>query len=83
MKFEFIAMTEAVRELLWFHRIMDKYNSKKIISDRKLKSLLLVYNQSTIDFVKSPTENHRTKHIDINLPLLKIWFIKIFLKLNM
>lgn len=79
-------MTEAVRELLWFHRIMDKYNSKKnkkIISDRKSKSLLLVYNQSTIDFVKSPTENHRTKHIDINLSLLKIWFIKIFLKLNM
>lgn len=67
MESEFIAMTEASRELLWFDRIMDECISRKIICDKNEKSLLLVDNQATISFVKSPIENHRSKHIDVKL----------------
>lgn len=75
-------MTDAVRELLWFDRIIDKCINKKtismdecfnkkIISERKLKSLLLVDNWATIDFVTFPIENNRTKHTNVKLSLLE------------
>lgn len=67
MEAEFVAMTEAAKELLWFDRILDECITKRIINRRKEQSLLYVDNQATIDFVKSPIENYRTKHIDIKL----------------
>lgn len=67
MESEFVALTEATKELLWFDRILEESISKKIIKFKKKKSVLYVDNIATIDFVKSPIENYRTKHIDIKL----------------
>lgn len=67
MEAEFIAMTEAAKELLWFDRILDECITKRVINCKKLKSVLYVDNIATIDFVKSPIENYRTKHIDVKL----------------
>ena len=44
----------AVKELIWFDRIMDEC----IFKGPKLVSELFVGNMATIDFMKSPIENH-------------------------
>lgn len=67
MEAEFIAMTEATKELLWFDRILGECYRKKIITGEGVKSVLYVDNRATIDFVRSPIENHRSRHIDVKL----------------
>lgn len=67
MEAEFVAMTEASRELIWFDRVLAECYEKKLIFNTKLKPILYVDNMSTIAFVKSPRENYRSKHIDVKL----------------
>ena len=67
MESEFVAMTEAAKEMLWFSRILDECVEKGIVRQGVEKSILYVDNMATISFVKSPIENYRTKHIDIKL----------------
>ena len=67
MESEFVAMTEAAKELLWFDRILTEGFKRKIFNGRKVKSCLYADNQAALDFVKSPIENYRSKHIDIKL----------------
>ena len=65
-------MTDAVKELICFDRIMDECIFKGLIKGPEL----LVENMATIDFVKSPIENHRTKHIDVKLFFIRELFYK-------
>lgn len=67
MEAEFIAMTEATKELIWFDRIFDECFEKGVVIGKKVKSVLYVDNRATIDFVRSPIENHRSRHIDVKL----------------
>jgi hypothetical protein len=67
MEAEFVAMTEAAKELLWFDRILNECITRKIVRSPKLKSILYVDNMAAIDFVNSPIENYKTKHIDVKL----------------
>lgn len=76
MESEFVSMTETAKELLWFDHILNECSNKKIINDHKLKSLLLVDNMATLDFVKSPIENHRSKHIDVKLFFIRDLYYK-------
>lgn len=76
MESEFIAMTETSKELLWYDRILNECHEKEIFNDSKLKSLLYVDNMATIDFIKSPIENHRTKHIDVKLFFIRDLYFK-------
>lgn len=66
MESEFYAMTEAAKNLMWYDRVLKECLTSKVLSSYQ-KSTLLVDNQAAIDFVKSPIENHRTKHIDVKL----------------
>lgn len=74
MESEFVSMTDAVKELVWFDRVLKECIHTQIILDHKLKPLLFVDNQATIEFVKSPIENHRTKHIDVRLFFIRELF---------
>lgn len=67
MESEFVAMTETAKNLVWFDRILRECRSKQIIRDKGVNSILNVDNQAAIDFVKSPIENYRSKHIDVKL----------------
>lgn len=67
MESEFVAMTEASRELIWFDRVLTECFDRKIILNRPIQSVLFVDNMATIDFVRSPIENCRSKHIDVKL----------------
>lgn len=67
MEAEFVSMTDAVKELIWYDRILDECCEMKLLKISKIKSDFFVDNLATIDFVKSPIENHRTKHIDVKL----------------
>lgn len=67
MESEFVAMTEAAKNLVWFDRIVQECRSKQISRDIGTSSTLNVDNQAAIDFVKSPIENYRSKHIDVKL----------------
>ncbi|GBN03270.1 Retrovirus-related Pol polyprotein from transposon TNT 1-94 [Araneus ventricosus] len=64
---EFIALTEAAKEMTWFDRILGECCDRKIIEVIKEKPTLYVDNLAAIDFVKSPVENHRSRHIDVKL----------------
>lgn len=59
-------MTEASKNLLWFDRVLHECKDSKILNFCN-KSILKVDNQATIDFVRSPIENYRSKHIDVKL----------------
>ncbi|GBM65607.1 hypothetical protein AVEN_164715-1 [Araneus ventricosus] len=67
MEAEFIALTEAAKEMTWFDRILGECRDRKIIEDIQEKSTFYVDNLAAIDFVKSPVENHQPNHIDIKL----------------
>lgn len=67
MEAEFVALTEVSKELIWFDRILKECYDTKIVTGNKCKSNLFVDNQATIEFVKSPIENCRTRHIDVKL----------------
>lgn len=66
MEAEFIAMTEASKNLVWFDRILTEC-SENLIFKNKIKAILNMDNQSAIDFTKSPIENYRTKHMEVKL----------------
>ena len=57
---EFIAMSTAVKEILWHQSLFSSL-------DMTLTSptLLLIDNQGTLDLIKSEQINDRTKYIDI------------------
>lgn len=76
MESEFVSMTDAVKELLWFDRILEECIKRKVLSNQKVQSCLFVDNLATIDFVKSPIENHRTKHIDVKLFFIRDLYSK-------
>ena len=76
MESEFMSMTDAVKELIWFDRILKKGFGKKFLVDPKLTPELFVDNLVTIDFLKSPIENHHTKHIYVNFFSLEIYSVK-------
>lgn len=67
MEAEFVAMTEASKELVWFKNILEVCFERAIVAGEITKPTLYVDNQATISFVKSPIENYRSKHIDIKL----------------
>lgn len=60
-------MTEDVKNLTWYDRILKECYDRHFVPNQYKKSLLYVDNQASIDFVKSPIENHRSKHIDVRL----------------
>lgn len=64
MEAEFVSMVESIKELTWLDNVLKACSEKKIIKYVS-KPLLLVDNQAAIEFLKSPLENYRTKHIDI------------------
>lgn len=64
---EFVALTEATKDLLWFNHIITKCYNKPIFTGPQTKPTLLVDNMAAIDFIKSPIKNYRTKHIDVKL----------------
>ena len=64
MEAEFVSMVEGIKELQWLDNVLKSCKNNKLISYSS-KPLLLVDNQAAIEFLKSPIENYRTKHIDI------------------
>lgn len=67
MEAEFVAMTEAVKEMTWFNRILIECKERGVIKDNLEKPVLYADNQASIAFLKSPLENYKTKHIDVKL----------------
>lgn len=64
MEAEFISMVESIKELNWLDNVLKSCSENRIINYNS-QPVLLVDNQAAIEFLKSPIENHRTKHIDI------------------
>ncbi|GBN22002.1 Retrovirus-related Pol polyprotein from transposon TNT 1-94 [Araneus ventricosus] len=61
MEAEYIALSEAVKEIVWLNRIM---NSCLFLELPVIKSKIFCDNQSAICYSKNLMENQRTKHID-------------------
>lgn len=71
MEAEFVAMTEASKELVWFDNILTECFEKGFVKGSHQKPILFVDNQAAINFVKSPIENSRSKHIDVKLLFIR------------
>lgn len=82
MESELISMTESAKELLWYDRIISECFRKGILTGPKAESILFVDNMATIDFVKSPIENNRSKHIDVRLFFVRDLIYKDVFKVN-
>lgn len=70
MEAEFVAITETSKEILWLNRVMQDCAVLKIIPTIQ-RPLIRTDNISAIDFLKSPIENSRTKHIHIKLLFIR------------
>lgn len=82
MESEFVALTETSKELIWFQRIVLECQKLGIFKDVETSPLLLADNQASIEFVKNPIQNHRTKHIDIRLFFIRDFIYKKFFKIQ-
>lgn len=82
MESEFVALTESAKELIWYQRVLLECQKAKIFKECNSTPLLLADNQASIDFVKSPLENHRTKHIDVKLFFVRDFVYKKFFKIQ-
>lgn len=67
MEAEFVALTEATKELVWFNNIITECHDREIFPGSMLKPQLKVDNMAAIAFIKSPIETYKTKHIDVKL----------------
>lgn len=59
---EYIAASEAVKELIWLERLLSD-----LITKQNLSPKLFMDNQSAIRLIKNPEFHKRTKHIDVCL----------------
>ena len=76
MESEFIALTEAAKELLWLSRIVEEIRLYNLLN-LNFSSTIMCDNLSTISFANSPIENQRTKHVHI-----KYFFVRDLLYRN-
>lgn len=67
MEAEYVSMTEAARELVWFKNILTDKELNLIIDS----CVLHCDNQAAIHFSKSSIENAKTKHIDVRLHYIR------------
>lgn len=63
MEAEYIALSEAVKELLWLIPILTELSQEFDINLTIPR--VLCDNESAIHFTRNAVENHRSKHIDI------------------
>ncbi|CAL1268607.1 unnamed protein product [Larinioides sclopetarius] len=61
MEAEFVALTEAAKEMMWFDKILNECYDRKIIEGIKEKSLLYVDNEASI----APTKHDLDKFVDM------------------
>lgn len=77
MESEFVAMTEATKEVTWCANVINECIKRNIIDNAHLITpTLLVDNMAAIDFAKSPIENFKTKHIDVKLHFVRQYLYK-------
>lgn len=70
MEAEFVSMVESIKELQWLNNVLHACKQNKLIKYNS-KPMLYVDNQAAIEYLKSPIENYRTKHIDV-----KFFFVR-------
>lgn len=70
MEAEFMALTDAAKELVWIIRILQETFELQIIK-HNVVSTLYCDNESAINFSKSSIENRRTKHIHVRYHFLR------------
>ncbi|GFW22745.1 retrovirus-related Pol polyprotein from transposon RE1 [Trichonephila clavipes] len=75
MEAEFMSMVECIKEITWLDNIMNECASRDVVKYRS-KPVLLADNQAAIDFLKSPIENYRTKHIEVRYHYVRDLFYK-------
>lgn len=75
MEAEFMSMVESIKELTWLDNIISEC-SKYLKYKHNEKPILRVDNQAAIDFLKSPIENHRTKHIEVRYHYIRELYYK-------
>ncbi|GFX01419.1 retrovirus-related Pol polyprotein from transposon TNT 1-94 [Trichonephila clavipes] len=63
MEAEFMRLVECIKGITWLDNIMNECASRDLVKYAN-KPVLLADNQTAIDFLKSPIENYRTKHIE-------------------
>lgn len=68
MEAEYIAMSETLKELLWYQNILREVNVLDILFKMPI---LYCDSQSAIYYAKNPVETIRTKHIDIRYHFVK------------
>lgn len=66
MEAEYIAASEATRELVWLNRLFGEILAKNVN-----ESILFMDNQSAIRLIKNPEFHKRSKHIDVRYHFIR------------
>lgn len=67
MEAEYIAASEATRELVWLNRLL-----KEILANDMKIPIFYMDNQSAIRLIKNPEFHKRSKHIEIRFHLIRV-----------
>ncbi|GFY13733.1 retrovirus-related Pol polyprotein from transposon TNT 1-94 [Trichonephila clavipes] len=71
MEAEFISRVECIKKITWLDNIMNECANRDLVKYAN-KPVLLADNQAAINFLKSPIENYRTKHIEEYIVIIQI-----------
>lgn len=70
-KAEYIAATEAAKELIWLNRLLHDLSIPRLLNIVSAPPLLYIDNQAALALAKNPTHHNRTKHIDIRYHFIR------------
>lgn len=72
MESEFVALTEAAKEVSWLSRILTECQNKELLPmSANLRTVLKTDNEAAIFYSNSPVENSRTKHINVKYHFIR------------
>lgn len=72
MESEFVALTEAAKEVSWISRILAECKNEKLLpTNIDLRTVLKTDNEAAIFYSNSPVENSRTKHINVKYHFIR------------
>ena len=69
---EYVAATEACKELIWLNRLFKDLSVSTLLGDSEsMPPILYIDNEAALSLARNPTHHSRTKHIDVRYHFIR------------